>query len=188
MKRVLLFTVVLCFVLASLPVFAEESSPVDAPPPDTPVSAPVETLSVPDTPPPVSDPAPAPVDTPSDVPADDTDGVDPVVVIDPATDGSNLPDGLLPASDPAPVTTYQVYSIDGSPNSTGGLAGVIEDLFGTYTPKTQTVSVIGSDGSTASYEEYVPGVAGMDMEWIAGVVLFALILYCIFRLAGGVFR
>lgn len=189
----------------------DTSDTAPSPPPSVPDSIPDSVPPVPETVTPAPEPTPspdAPTDTPStDTPSTDTPSTDTPTTDTPSTDtpadgaepvapvlpdvidgGSFLPDGL-PSGIPTPptVTYFNTYSVNGSTPSTG-LSGVIADLFGTYTPKTQTVTVVASDGSTASYTEYVPGIAGMDMEWLAAVVLFALILYCIFRLAGGVFR
>lgn len=48
---------------------------------------------------------------------------------------------------------------------------IIISLFGSYTPIT---------GQT--------GIASIDFEWLTGTFLFALTLYCIFRLIGGIFK
>lgn len=61
-------------------------------------------------------------------------------------------------------------------------------IFGEYTPKTQTVSTYYDGQLLDTSIEYVPGVAGMDMEWIAGVIVFAVLLYCFMKLLGGVFK
>ncbi len=61
-------------------------------------------------------------------------------------------------------------------------------IFGEYTPKTQTVSTYYDGQLLDTSTEYVPGVAGMDMEWIAGVIVFAVLLYCFMKLLGGVFK
>jgi len=79
-----------------------------------------------------------------------------------------------------------VYALEDGGTST--LSQVIRDLFGTYTPRTQTVTTY-YDGQTISVDEQViPGIAGMDWEWIAGICIFALMLWCLFRLLGGVVR
>ena len=61
-------------------------------------------------------------------------------------------------------------------------------IFGEYTPKTQTVSTYYDGQFLDTSTEYVPGVAGMDMEWIAGVIVFTVLLYCFMKLLGGVFK
>lgn len=61
-------------------------------------------------------------------------------------------------------------------------------IFGEYTPKTQSVSTYYDGQLLDTSTEYVPGLAGMDMEWIAGVVVFTVLLYCLMKLLGGVFK
>lgn len=61
-------------------------------------------------------------------------------------------------------------------------------IFGEYTPKTQTVSTYYDGQLLDTSTEYVPGLAGADMEWIAGVVVFTVLLYCLMKLLGGVFK
>ena len=61
-------------------------------------------------------------------------------------------------------------------------------IFGEYTPKTQTVSTYYDGQLLETSTEYVPGVAGMDMEWIAGVLVFTVLLYCLMKFLGGVFK
>lgn len=69
-----------------------------------------------------------------------------------------------------------------------GFPSMVTALFGEYTPRTYSVTTYLSDGSTVTTTEYVPGLAGLDWPWIAGVVLFSLVLYSFFRLLGGVLR
>lgn len=68
------------------------------------------------------------------------------------------------------------------------LPSVITALFGTYAPRTQTVTEYLSDGSSVTYSEVVPGLAGLDWSWVASVALFGMALYCVFRLIGGLFK
>lgn len=57
---------------------------------------------------------------------------------------------------------------------------LILDLFGTYEP----VSYLDAD----SVSVIPSGVSGLDWPWIAGVGLFALTLYCVFRILGGFYK
>jgi len=61
-------------------------------------------------------------------------------------------------------------------------------IFGEYTPRTQTVTTYFADGSSIQSVEYVQGIAGLDWVWISGVVLFCIVIYCIFRMIGGVLK
>lgn len=57
---------------------------------------------------------------------------------------------------------------------------LIVQLFGTYTPVVYT----DADGI-----DIIPsGMAGVDWSFLAGVILFGITLYCVFRVIGGVFR
>lgn len=154
--------------------------PVDPLPenPDTPVDPLPENPDIPVTPPAV-DPN-APVEVPPSY----------VIPNTPLVPGTlNVPTQSAPAAEEHEVftvttipefarTTMEFYS-----GST--MSSVVRDLFGTYTPKVQTVSTYVDGELVSAEEQYVPGVAGMDWEWIAGFAVFLLILYCLFRLLGG---
>ena len=68
------------------------------------------------------------------------------------------------------------------------LLDAVYALFGEYTPRTYTVTTYLDDGTAIQSTEIVPGLAGLDYDWIAGVSVFVLALYCIFRMIGGMFR
>ena len=68
------------------------------------------------------------------------------------------------------------------------LGSAVLGLLGSYTPETYTVTTYFPDGSAVTSTEIVPGLAGLDYEWIAGAVLFTLALYCIFRMIGGLLK
>lgn len=53
---------------------------------------------------------------------------------------------------------------------------LIISIFGTYTPVTDTAGTA------------LQGMAGVDWPYLAGVALFALVLYSFFRLLGVVFK
>lgn len=60
---------------------------------------------------------------------------------------------------------------------------IITDLFGSYTPV--TYDVLDSSGNVL-YSPVASGFAGVDWPWLAGVLLFGLSLYCVFRIIGGI--
>ncbi len=68
------------------------------------------------------------------------------------------------------------------------LAETIRSLFGPYTPRTQTVTTYYDGQPIATEEQVIPGLAGLDFEWLSGVAIFALVTFCLFRLLGGVLR
>ena len=65
------------------------------------------------------------------------------------------------------------------------LVSVMTEIFGEYSPRTQTVTTYLADGSSVVSVEVIPGLAGLDWLWISSVGLFALFLYCLMRLLGG---
>ena len=72
-----------------------------------------------------------------------------------------------------------------------GLKSMVTSIFGEYTPVTTTSVIsetIGNDTHQYLVETVAPGAAGVDYEWIAGVVLFAIMLYCLMKLLGGVLK
>ena len=68
------------------------------------------------------------------------------------------------------------------------LKQVIIDLFGPYEQQTETITETLADGSTVTTQQRIPGIAGLDYEWIASVVLFGLALLCFFRILGGLIK
>lgn len=72
------------------------------------------------------------------------------------------------------------------------MKNLIIQLFGVYTPVTTTevVTFTDPDGVTQAVTNTVvaAGAAGVDWAWIAGVVLFAIVLYSFFRLLGVFFK
>ena len=56
------------------------------------------------------------------------------------------------------------------------MKAVIESIFGVYTPVTDAEGVV------------VSGMAGVDWPYIAGAVLFAIVLFCFFKLVGVVLK
>ena len=119
------------------------------------------------------------------------------VPVDTTSDGSVSEDSDDSQSDedaePVPVfipftsLSLESDSFDSAGDSPGDtVREVLTSLFGEYKPRTQTVIKVLEDGSEVSYQEYVPGLAGLDVPWLASVVVFMLMLYCILRLLGGV--
>lgn len=85
----------------------------------------------------------------------------------------------------SPDDVEAVQSVDGSTV----MADVVVSVLGEYQRKTQTVQEMDSEGNIlATSTEYVPGLAGLDYEWIAGAVLFALFLYGLLRMIGGLLK
>lgn len=72
------------------------------------------------------------------------------------------------------------------------MKNMIIDLFGSYQPVTYTeyIPYTAADGTAMwdSYEVVASGLAGVDWPWVAGVFLFAIVLYSLFRLLGVFFK
>lgn len=91
-------------------------------------------------------------------------------------------DPLAVASAPSPVS-----SLDPETEERDGLAGVVSGIFGTYTPRTYTTTTY-IDGQAVTATEIVPGVAGLDWPWLCGAALFGIMLFCLFKLLGGIWK
>lgn len=65
---------------------------------------------------------------------------------------------------------------------------LIESLFGSYVPVSYESYLELSDGTVQSVEVIPGGFAGVDWGWISGVLLFAISLYCIFKIIGGLLK
>lgn len=72
-----------------------------------------------------------------------------------------------------------------------GLKSMVTSIFGEYTPVTTTSVVsetVGNETHQYLIETVAPGAAGVDYEWLAGVILFAIMLFCLMKLLGGVIK
>lgn len=184
------------------PPASEDPPPESEDPPDTsgdPPSLPDDSSDAPENPPPVADDPPGTVDPD---PVEPETPVDPLPVY-PIPDTSVVTPGLqqtpgaitqVGIEEDSAAKTHQIFTITTIPEfalaaleSDAGntMAQVVRGLFGTYTPRIQTVTTYMDGEPIAVEEQYVPGVAGMDWEWIGGFVVFLLMLYCLFRLLGG---
>lgn len=83
--------------------------------------------------------------------------------------------------------SYSVVTLDETESETipDSIPAAVEALFGKYTPRTQTVTEYLDDGSEVTYQEYVPGLAGLDWTWLSSVTIFIVFLYCVLRAIGG---
>lgn len=72
-----------------------------------------------------------------------------------------------------------------------GLKALVISIFGEYHPVTTTALVsetVGDDVYQYCIETVAAGAAGVDYEWVAGVFLFGILLYCLMKLLGGVLK
>lgn len=85
-------------------------------------------------------------------------------------------------------TPVVIAGMDGGSAVRSAFVSVLVEIFGEYTPLTQTVTTYFADGSSVQSVEVVPGLAGLDWVWISAVVLFCIVIFCIFRMIGGVVK
>lgn len=69
-------------------------------------------------------------------------------------------------------------------NIVGTVRGALTAVVGEYAPLTQMVTDVYNDGSVVISNQVVEGLAGMDWIWIVSAGIFALMIYCLFRLLG----
>lgn len=188
--RFCVLVLLLCSLLTGS-AFAEEFSLLD--PEETPVETPEETP-----------PADSSVEQPDSVVSDTAeDGGNIIVNVTlPAVSADDPVDSAAEAMEEDPflyedpeqiqlVTLYSDASLD-TPvlyaEDIPSISAAVEALFGTYTPRTQTVTDYLSDGSSVTYTQVIPGAAGLDWDWLACVGLFALFFYCVLRMIGGLLK
>lgn len=76
---------------------------------------------------------------------------------------------------------------DGVARPDGSITAALTSILGEYSPATyQTVTYM--DGATVVTTEVVSGLAGLDWPWIASAGIFALMLFCLFKLLGGLWK
>ena len=90
------------------------------------------------------------------------------------------------ASQPAIYTTSYLVVSPEEPRD--GLAGLVSSIFGSYTPQIYMTDTVVDGVIVDTVEQYVPGLAGLDYEWIAGVVLFCIMLFCFMKMTGGLLK
>lgn len=187
-----------------LPAPSPEPTPAPAPEP-VPEPAPLppesDTPSVPDT---IPDIDPAPDPALPEIPAESGENYEPVEnppmdVADPSVSSvgdslGELPFDVTQASNGDIIIEEHSYTrtvdiLDASFfDDLPTVRSVLVSIFGEYQPKTQTVSTYYDGQLMETSTEYVPGIAGMDLEWIAGVVVFTVLLYCLMKLLGGMVK
>lgn len=117
-------------------------------------------------------------------------------VVGPAADP--LLDGEVPSSDGTDTTAATVYAVsdlrlgdDPAGSVVSGLKALIISIFGEYEPVMTTGMVVDTiDGVTTTtlVDTVAAGAAGVDYEWLAGVFLFGILLFCLMKLLGGILK
>lgn len=89
--------------------------------------------------------------------------------------------GVPELVDDVGVITYSVLS-PVTPSNTNGLVSVVLSLIGDYNPIVAEHRYQNINGTYSYVREIQP-----DYPWLVSVALFALVLYCVFRMWGGIF-
>lgn len=121
------------------------------------------------------------------------------VVFEEITDLVSDPVLEVPESDPVlelEEDLPMVYTLNDlrSPAPVGdglvdGLKAVVRSVFGTYQPNMTTAAITETvDGETITtlVDVVASGSAGVDYEYLSGVFLFGIMLFCLFKLLGGI--
>lgn len=103
------------------------------------------------------------------------------------------PPADTPAENSTPVYHVTDLRNTDNPSSTplAGLKALIVSIFGEYTPVMTTTAItetVGNETTTSLVDTVAPGAAGVDYAWLAGVLLFTVLLFCLLKLLGGVLK
>lgn len=90
-------------------------------------------------------------------------------------------------------TTFSVTDLrvsdSGVASQSTGIKALIASIFGEYTPVKSAAVVsetVNGEVNSTIIDIVAPGMAGVDFQWLAGVLLFAILLFCLMKLLGGV--
>lgn len=126
-------------------------------------------------------------DVVSDVPSDSVDSLLPVL--------SNMAASLEILANYSPVITYSFDDLRDLPvvpsEPLTGFKAFVVSIFGEYEPVITTSLVketVGDSVQTTLVDVVASGFAGVDFVWLAGVLLFAILLHGFFRIVGGLLR
>lgn len=120
---------------------------------------------------------------------DDTNGISSNADVDTLTQIAELVSDI--ATDPPVFIVEDLRPANAPVEVLTGLKALVTSIFGEYTPVTTTSVVsqtVGNDTQQYLIETVAPGAAGVDYEWVAGVLLFAIMLFCLMKLLGGVLK
>lgn len=91
------------------------------------------------------------------------------------------PDEFFSLADEEGIEVYAVQSEPNTPvTSSTGLKGILLDLFGPYEP---TITQLQYRQGSNQYYTYVNDISP-DYIWLSSAGIFALVLFCVFRLGG----
>lgn len=177
---------------------ASDSAP-DPAPASEPAPDPVPELAPEPVPEPAPVPAPLPVpdevnnDSTIEAPAPVSPPVDPVVDVPAPTFTLDEVLSALPESFGSPAVVSEDVVLTGisrvsippvTPSSTTGLKAALLTVLGNYDP---VVVVYQYNTSSSGYSSYATDIQ-LDYAWIASAALLCLVIWCLFKLGGALFR
>lgn len=148
---------------------------------------------------PVPEPVPEPVpdevnnDAPIETPAPVDPPVDPLVDVSAPTFTLDEVLSALPESFGSPDVVSEDVVLTGvsrvsippvTPSSTTGLKAALLTVLGNYDP---VVVVYQYNSSSSGYSSYATDIQ-LDYAWIASAALLCLVIWCLFKLGGALFR
>ena len=103
------------------------------------------------------------------------------------------PDPSSPAPPDALAPVYSIADLRpaSDPSVLSGLKALVSSIFGEYRPITTTAVItetVGENMNQYLVETVASGAAGVDYEWLAGVFLFGILLFCLMKLLGGMLK
>lgn len=108
------------------------------------------------------------------------------------TPSTDLLAGADSTGEPAVYTVTDMRSVDdGTGSVVSGLKALIVSIFGEYEPVLTTAAVtetVDNVTTTTLIDVVADGAAGVDFEWLSGVFLFGILLFCLMKLLGGVLK
>lgn len=118
--------------------------------------------------------------------------------VDPVSSAADVQDALVSTENFSLEDSKPVYRVvdlrsgtDPATPAPVGLKALIISIFGEYTPVTTTSVInetVGEEVNQYLVEAVASGSAGVDYEWIAGVVLFGILFFCLMKLLGGIVK
>lgn len=97
----------------------------------------------------------------------------------PVIDNTITSEPVRAVSDPVIVATLAPMT----PTNTNGFQAVVLGLLGNYNPVVLEYAYTNSNGYTSYVREVQP-----DYSWMCSAAIFAIVLFCLFRLLGGLIK
>ena len=105
--------------------------------------------------------------------------------------GEDLPVFITEELEPHVYAVSDMRSGSYSLGLVDGLKELMRSIFGEYAPVMTTITVTETvDGVTTTtlVDAVAEGAAGVDWEYLSGVALFGILLFCLMKLLGGILK